>query len=58
MVHVTQQPGPQPPSATALAHADAARTNPASARKPARLARETTPDNPWPLSLLSAKIEA
>ena len=51
MVHVTQQPGPQPPSATALAHADAA-------REPARLARETTPDNPWPLSLLSAKIEA
>nr|WP_273117687.1 exodeoxyribonuclease VII large subunit [Actinomyces dentalis] len=26
-------------------------------REPARLARDTTPDNPWPLSLLSTKIE-
>ena len=54
MVHVTAQP----PSPSALRRDDAQRANPATVREPARLARDTTPDNPWPLSLLSTKIEA
>ncbi len=51
---VTQQPS----SNLAAQRADAQRTNPATAQEPARLARETTPENPWPLSLLSTKIES
>ena len=45
MVHVTAQP----PSPSALRRDDAQRANPATVREPARLARDTTPDNPWPL---------
>ncbi|MDU0864759.1 MAG: exodeoxyribonuclease VII large subunit [Actinomyces urogenitalis] len=45
------------PSPLQQARADAQRANPATARVPARLARETTADNPWPLALLSTKID-
>lgn len=54
MVHVTQ------PSTSRPAPADAVAAVPppsGAGPRPARLARETTPDNPWPLRLLSAKIE-
>lgn len=36
----------------------AANANPGSAQQLARLARETTRDNPWPLSLLAQKLDA
>ena len=49
MVHVTEPSASQPPSAAGPA-------SPAGAPL-ARLARDTTPDNPWPLRLLSSKID-
>jgi len=50
---VTTQPSPS----LASQRADAQRANPATVQEPARLARDTTPENPWPLALLSSKIE-
>ena len=49
MVHVTVPSASQPPSAAGPA-------SPAGAPL-ARLARDTTPTNPWPLRLLSSKID-
>ena len=49
MVHVTEPSASQPPSAAGPASPTGAPL--------ARLARDTTPDNPWPLRLLSSKID-
>lgn len=65
---MTQQPpaqGSPAPGRTDAPDADGAGTraddqrgNPATRKEPARLARDTTAENPWPLRLLSSKIDA
>lgn len=64
---VTQQPPAQgslapgrtdSPGVGAGTRADDQRGNPATRKEPARLARDTTAENPWPLRLLSSKIDA
>ncbi|MDO4900637.1 exodeoxyribonuclease VII large subunit [Actinomyces sp.] len=46
-----------PPAPESALPAVAAPGQPRANRAPARLARETTPENPWPLRLLSTKID-
>ncbi|WP_407646567.1 exodeoxyribonuclease VII large subunit [Actinomyces haliotis] len=51
-------PAPGRTDAPGSVRADAERGNPATRKEPARLARDTTAENPWPLRLLSTKIDA
>ncbi|MBM6978262.1 MAG: exodeoxyribonuclease VII large subunit [Actinomyces succiniciruminis] len=60
MEHVTDSSPrrtPSPPAQAPLNPPAAQPAGPGTSRPLARLARETTPENPWPLRLLSTKID-